>query len=181
MPRRPVVLVLLSAAAAALSGCVSCDDSRDVDLTRDLVPGDLAHYQEKAQGVGSGQIAECNVGLPFLFLPVIGSYEDVTADAVKGGPPHLHFEHTRHVAVLVANSKRVSDYDGDGTQLSTRKKWSFLLWALNGESGERVVADGRHATSSSTNVLWGVLWSSWTDDDKSGGRFLLLPWGDERR
>ena len=180
MQHRPIAVALALAAALAVSGCVSCEDSRDVDLTRDLLPGDVAHYQDRARGVGSGSIGACDIGVPLLILPLIASYDDVTADPVETGAPHLHFERLKHVALVLSNSKRVADYDAEGRQLSARGSWSFLLWALNGSSSTRRLDDGSRTSASATNVLWGLLWSTWSDGPRSGGRFLLIPWGDDR-
>lgn len=175
---RSLALLALGAALLAAPGCVSCALDRDVELDRDLLPGDVATFAETA-GARGGEVLDCSVGVPFLFLPVLGALDEGRADDVGGGRLHFHLERTRHVALVAYNRHETANFDERGRSLSYRRRWSAFLWALNGEESTRRAEDGGMERSSTHNVLWGLLAHRRTRGERTGGRFLLFPYGDD--
>lgn len=175
------MLLALAATAAGLTGCASCDDhQRDLDLSRDLVPGDLAHLRTHAPDSTAGTVQECARAFPLLFVPVVGSWSEVTADRVDGGEPHFHAEDDALLGLIVGHRFEEAKYDADGRLLRHKERRGLLLGLLtNHETTRWLESDGSRSRRTETSLLAGLLWRNVEENGRADTRLLFIPLRDE--
>lgn len=174
---RNVLTAAVAAVAIGLTGCASCDDhDRDLDLSKDLVPGDLAHLRTHSPDSSGGTVQECTRGFPLVFLPVFGSWSEVTADRVDGGEPHFHAEDDALLGLVLAHRFAEAKFDDEGHLLRHKLSRGLLLGLLsNSEKSSWVEDDGSRSRRSETSLLGGLLWKRVEENGRSDTRFLLIP------
>ena len=162
------------------AGCISCDSTRDVDFTRDLSAGDVAYFKNCIPRDDGGEVLDCSVGIPFLFLPLLASIEEGSADAVAEEEYEFHFEDHYYVGFVITRKAETSKYDDDGRLLSWRSRRSLLAGLLYGVEENKRRTDDGYVTETETGWLFGLLVNHKTRGDESGGTILgLIPYGDD--
>jgi hypothetical protein len=132
------------------------DPGRSFDLSEDMVPGDLAHYQKRAEERDGGTIRDHAVALPFVLLPVLFASEDGEADLVRDAGYHYHFEERSALLLWLLNSHEVGKFDQEGRNLSWDYRHSVLFGLLtNSTRASRRDADGGSRQTSEYRLLLG--------------------------
>lgn len=176
--KRSSGFVCAAVLGASLTGAACTSGGyRTIALSRDLGPGDVAHFESLARGRGEppAKIEDYFVGLP--FCPVICGSRETTADRGADGRYWYHVEDDDgFLLYLLVGSATVANFGPDGRNRDWTTRQSLLLGAIGTWRGERDVDPGR-ISSSGFKLLWGLLFHLSNEGERTKWSFLMIPFG----